>query len=224
MWNTLKVKVSGPLACFTRPDLRTDRVSYDVMTPSAAQGILRKIYWHPGVLWAVDSITVLNPIKHLVIKTNEIKSKTSMALALQYARGTSPAQHIVASKVRIQRKNRFLKDVAYLIEFHLEVDPNYHGDPLNVPKIYNITRKRIKRGGSDRTPYMGIADCPCDFEEWTGPDTPKTPFDGTAKLLERMFWGWEWLGPDQRGRPLFFDAMFVNGKIDLRGVQTYGLD
>jgi CRISPR-associated protein Cas5 subtype I-C len=118
----IKLLVSGDHACFTRPEMKVERVSYDVMTPSAARGILEAIHWKPAIRWVIDKIHVLKPIRFKSIRRNEVGSKVSARnVKTAMNRGSLEGLHLLADEDRQQRASTVLADVAYLIEAHFEM-------------------------------------------------------------------------------------------------------
>src|SRR5690242_1303620 len=141
----VKVLVSGDLACFTRPELSVERVSYDVMTPSAAVGILEAIHWKPAIRWVVDRIYVLKPIRWTSIKRNEVKNIASPRRS---------RIDIEDSRNRIQRHTRLLRDVAYVIEAHLEMTDKAGADD-NEGKHLAMFNRRLEKGQHWQQPCLG---------------------------------------------------------------------
>ena len=115
----VKMKVWGDYACFTRPEMKVERVSYDVMTPSAARGILEAIYWKPAIRWIIDAIHVLKPIKFDNIRRNELEGKLSSAAITKGMKNHEPVEVFIEEN-RQQRAAMVLRDVAYVIEAHFE--------------------------------------------------------------------------------------------------------
>ena len=111
----VRVKVWGDYALFSRPEMKVERCSYDVMTPSAARGILGAIYWHPGLSWVIDKIYVKNPIRFTSVRRNEIKSKASANNILQVYNGADKPLYISTKDDIVQRASLILKDVSYVI-------------------------------------------------------------------------------------------------------------
>ena len=141
----VKVKVWGDYALFSRPELKVERCSYDVMTPSAARGILEAIYWHPGMRWIIDKIYVKNPIRFTSVRRNEVKSKVSRSNALQAYNGDERPFNISTKEDIVQRASLILCDVCYVIEAHFElikkaIDFDFSG------KFKDIIMRRLKRG------------------------------------------------------------------------------
>src|SRR3954452_2493341 len=130
----VRLHVWGGRACFTRPEMKVERVSYDVMTPSAARGILDAIHWKPAIRWAVDRIHVLKPIRFQSFRRNEVGAKISTALVERAMRAGSTAGLGLAAddlRQRVQRATTLLVDVGYVIEAHFE--PTDKAGPEDTP-------------------------------------------------------------------------------------------
>ncbi len=151
----------GEWACFTRPEMKVERVSYDVMTPSAARGVLEAIYWKPEIRWHIDRITVLNPIRFTSVRRNEVRDKigAGAAKAMRIGEGQL-AYHIDAGKNRQQRATLMLRDVGYIIEAHFEV----LSGPDNIAKHLDQFNRRARKGGCFTRPYFGCRELAADFE------------------------------------------------------------
>ena len=117
----VKVRVWGPYALFSRPEMKVERCSYDVMTPSAARGILEAIYWHPGLRWVIDKIQVNKPIRFTSVRRNEVKSKISASNVLQAYNGADKELYLSTKEEIVQRASLLLCDVEYVIEAHFEM-------------------------------------------------------------------------------------------------------
>ena len=117
----VKVRVWGQYALFSRPEMKVERCSYDVMTPSAARGILEAVYWHPGMKWIIDKIHVVNPIRFTSVRRNEVKSKVSANNVLQVYNGADKPLYINTKEDIVQRASLILCDVEYVIEAHFEM-------------------------------------------------------------------------------------------------------
>lgn len=148
----IKLRVWGDYACFTRPEMKAERVSYDVMTPSAARGILEAIHWKPAIRWVITRIHVLNPIRFENIRRNEVESKAS---------GKKKA--IYAAEERQQRASLVLRDVQYIIEAHFELTDR-RGEEDTEEKHYNIFLRRARKGQCFHQPYLGCREFPAHFE------------------------------------------------------------
>ena len=152
MTGGVKLKVWGEYACFTRPEMKVERVSYDVITPSAARGILEAIYWKPSIRWKIDRLHILNPIRFSSVKRNELGSKLSAINARKAMNdGKSPVK-IFIEENRQQRTSTVLKEVAYIIEAHFDFTSN---EDNNAGKHLDIFYKRAEKGQCFNTPYLG---------------------------------------------------------------------
>lgn len=147
-----KIIVEGDYACFTRPELKVERVTYDVPTPSALEGLLKSIYWKPAIKYVIDKIIVFNDIKFMNLKRNEIKEKISDKKTCIY---TSDGD------VRTQRASMVLKDVRYGIEFHFELTGEASSEEDNSnDKHFNIIKRRLEKGQFFRVPNFGCSEFP----------------------------------------------------------------
>lgn len=159
----VKLKVWGDYACFTRPEMKSERVSYDVMTPSAARGILEAIHWKPAIRWVVDRIHVLNDISFENIRRNEVANKIAERTVLDAMRGKSVALWQDAPAERQQRATLLLRDVAYVIEAHFEMTEQAT-DEDTPSKHYNMFVRRARKGQCFHRPYLGCREFPAQFE------------------------------------------------------------
>lgn len=174
----IRLSVWADFACFTRPEMKVERVSYDVITPSAARGVLEAIYWKPQVRWIVERLHVLNPIQFTSIRRNEVSAKGSDSNARQAMNGKSKEPlALFIEETRQQRAATILRDVAYIIEARFELLDDV--DP--VEKHYNIFKRRAERGQCFHRPYLGCREFPCDFE-WVDGPLPKSKLNGTKDL------------------------------------------
>ena len=158
----VRVKVWGDYALFSRPEMKVERCSYDVMTPSAARGILEAIYWHPGMKWLVDKIYVVNPILFTSIRRNEVKSKISASNVLPVYNGTTKNLYISTKSDIVQRSSLLLRDVSYIIEAHFKMTDKANASD-NPGKFKDIIMRRLKRGECFHTPYFGCREFPANF-------------------------------------------------------------
>ena len=150
-----KIMVEGDYALFTRPEMKVERVSYDVPTVSAMEGLIKSVYWKPAIRIVVDRIVVFNPIKFINVRRNEVKSKITQRAVLAQMKG-SGSPEIFTSEERSQRAGMLLKDVKYGIEFHFELTGNKsdHADESE-EKHYNIMLRRLRNGQCFRQPCLG---------------------------------------------------------------------
>lgn len=149
------IMIEGDYALFTRPELKTEKVSYDVPTVSAMEGLVKSVYWKPAVRIVIDRIIVFNPIKFTNVRRNEVKNKLPISAVKRQMNGGEPAA-IYTSEERSQRSGMLLKDVKYGLSFHLELTgiKSEHDDESE-EKHYNIMLRRLKKGQYFRQPCLG---------------------------------------------------------------------
>ena len=214
----VKVRVWGPYALFTRPEMKVERCSYDVITPSAARGILEAVYWHPGLKWVVDKIYVKKPIRFTSVRRNEVKSKISASNVLQVYNGVDKPLYLNTKEDIVQRASIILTDVEYVIEAHFEMT-DYASKTDNPGKFKDITMRRLRRGDCYHMPYFGCREFPAHFalcEE----DEVQTWYDAIPeKDLGYMLYDLDY--SDQNDiQPMFFRAVMKRGCIDLRNCEV----
>ena len=159
----LTVEVEGPSACFTRPELKTERVSYPVMTPSAAKGVLEAIYWKPEFDYIVTAIEVLKPIRWVSVRRNEVTSMVTLDWVRKAM--TDTTQRFDVATDRDQRNTVFLRDVAYRIR--AQVRPRRHAG--NPEATYREQfRRRVDKGACFSQPFLGTRECSAAFGKDTG--------------------------------------------------------
>lgn len=170
----IKLRVWGDYALFTRPEMKVERVSYDVMTPSSARGILEAIYWKPAILWVIDCIHVLRPVHFENIRRNELANRVTVNQR-DMDEGKPVCRYIEDD--RQQRASMVLRDVDYLIEAHFELTGSDDAEP---GKHLAIFERRAKKGQCFHRPYFGCREFPVNFE-WCD-EIPATPFSGEQDL------------------------------------------
>jgi len=203
----VKLKVWGNYACFTRPEMKVERVSYDVMTPSAARGILEAIYWKPAINWVVDRIHVLNPIRFDNIRRNELGSKLALGTVNKAIKdGHSPVE-VFIEEDRQQRAAMVLRDVAYAIEAHFIFSGAEDNNPAKHKDIFN---RRAAKGQCFQQPYLGCREFPAFFEPIIG-EIPQSTLIGETVL------GWMLHDMDFKNNmeAKFFRAVMRDGVIDI---------
>jgi CRISPR-associated protein Cas5d len=157
----IKLHCWGEWACFTRPEMKVERVSYDVMTPSAARGVVEAIYWKPEIRWHIDRITVLKPIKFTSVRRNEVKEKIgagTVAKAMKDGAGNL-AFYVDEGDNRQQRATLMLRNVGYIIEAHIEI----LSGPDNIAKHLDQFNRRARKGSCYTRPYLGCREFVADF-------------------------------------------------------------
>lgn len=204
-----QLKVSGKFACFTRPEMKVERVSYDVITPSAARGILDSIHWKPAIIWVVDKIYVLNPIKFRNIKRNEIGIKMKYLNDGMYIEDE-----------RKQRSAMVLYDVCYVIEAHIELTSR-KGERDNLTKHEEIFLRRVNKGQCFNQPCLGCREFPADFSLISeGEPFPESKLSEADKnkdlgwMLNDFIYKYDKKG-NINYEPSFFRAKLENGCISV---------
>jgi len=213
------IRVRGDYALFTRPEMKVERVSYDVITPSAARGLIEAIYWKPSIRWVIDKIHVLNEIRFTNIRRNEVSNKISTSTATQIMKGTKRPFYLSATDDRQQRAAMALKNVDYVIEAHFEMTGEA-GAEDTVEKHYNIALRRLRKGQHYHAPYLGTREFSAKVELLENGARPKSALMGTHNL-GWMLYDLDFSDP-QDIRPKFFNATMQDGVIDLRGVELRG--
>lgn len=215
----IRIRVRGPRACFTRPEMHTERVSYDVITPSAARGVLEAVYWKPAIRWVIDRIEVLSPIAFETIRRNEVASKASYRNARQVMSSGVGALGIDATADRQQRNTLYLTDVDYVIDAHFELVPERCGEEDTQEKHYNIALRRLRRGQCFNQPYLGCREFPAQVELIEGGEAPVS-FYAEDGLRDLGFMLYDLDFSDAKSlRPLFFRAVMRGGVIDVAGAR-----
>ena len=206
---SIKMEVWGEYACFTRPEMKVERVSYDVPTPSAARGMVESVYYHPGLKWHVDKIYVCKPIRFTNILRNEVASKISASNVLTEANGKK-SSYIDRNADIQQRATTMLRNVHYIIEAHFEMTDK--ANPSDNPgKFQDIVKRRLRSGQAYMQPYLGCRECTAHFRLWEGGDIPT--IDETRDLGYMIF---DMDYSDLENiQPMFFRAQMVHGVIDL---------
>ena len=152
--------ISQEQTCFTRSELKVERVSYDVPTPGALEGLIKSIYWKPAIRYVIDRIIVFNPINFANIRRNEVKDKVSLGNIKKLMRGENADPSIYAAESRSQRAAMVLTDVKYGIEFHFELTGKKSDNESEdaEKKHYNILKRRLEKGQFYRVPCLGCAE------------------------------------------------------------------
>lgn len=212
----IQLEVWGAYALFSRPELKVERVSYDVPTPSAARGIVESIYYHPGLRWYIDRIHVLNPIRFVSIRRNEVTDKISGRNVRQAAQGGGQPLYLVTSQKIVQRSSLLLQDVHYVIEAHFEMTDK--AAPSDNPgKFQDIVTRRMERGQCFHTPYFGCREFPVSFRRWPGGPIPT--IDETRDL-GLMLYDFDYSDPAAI-TPTYFRARLEHGVLNTQNCEVF---
>lgn len=208
----IKLKVWGDYACFTRPEMKVERVSYDVMTPSAARGILEAIHWKPAISWKIDKIHVIKPIKFDNIRRNEVANKIPIGNINKAIAGKETELYQIAPNERQQRASMILKDVEYIIEAHFEMTLKA-GSEDSEEKHISIAQRRMRQGQCFQQPYFGCREFPVNFQLIEDEkDIPESFYSDATKDLGWMLWDIDFKNDK---KALFFRAEMKDGIINV---------
>lgn len=217
----IKLHVWGEFACFTRPEMKVERVSYDVMTPAAARGILEAIHWKPAITWVVDRIHVLRPIHFQTFRRNEVASKISeRSVRAAMNKGSLEGLGLAVDVDRQQRATIALVDVAYVIEAHFDMTAKA-GEGDNPAKHLEMFKRRAAAGQCFHRPCLGCREFAADFE-LVEDDMPVSRLPGADRNRDL---GWMHYDIDHtRDRAaMFFRARLENGVVDVAKARAEGV-
>ena len=214
----VKLHVWGDHACFTRPEMKVERVSYDVMTPSAARGVLEAIHWKPAILWVVDAIQVLNPIRFTSIRRNEVGSKIPAGLVKSaMKRGDTNGLGLVVDEDRQQRAATILVNPAYVIEAHFEMTEKA-GAEDSAAKHLSMFNRRAANGQCFHRPYLGTRELAAQFALVDG----ALPRSNLPENQRNRDLGWMLHDLDHANdhTPYFFRAAVVDGVMQVPSLSS----
>ncbi len=210
------VRVQGDYALFTRPEMKAERVSYDVITPSAARGIIEAVYWKPAIRWVIDRIHVLNEIEFTNIRRNEVSEKASESEARRRMNGANDPFFLSSAATRTQRAAMVLKNVDYVVEAHFELTARA-GPEDTKEKHYNMALRRLRRGQYFSAPCLGAREFGARVELIEDGNIPASSLRGSRSL------GWMLYDLDFSDSanisPAFFKAEMRDGVLDLTQVE-----
>ena len=208
----VRLKVSGDLACWTRPESKVERVSYECMTPSAARNILDAICWKPEMRWVVTRILVLKPVRFQAIRRNELQSKIAPGAVGKWMKDPGSYQPQAAGAGEgtdgTQRNTLALRDVSYIIEAFPHVyRPTSEDTPTKYMAMFN---RRVERGQCFHQPALGCREFACRFEL---PDNTERPVADTIQI-GRMVYDIVFRDGGEGNHAIFFEAAIENGVLD----------
>ena len=214
----VKVRVWGDYALFSRPELKVERCSYDIITPSAARGILEAIYWHPGMRWYIDKIYAINPIQFTSVRRNEVKSKILASNVLQAYNGADKPLYISTKEDIVQRASLLLYNVEYIIEAHFEMTEKANASD-NPGKFKDIIMRRLRRGECFHMPYFGCREFPANFALCEEDEIHTAYDDVEEKDLGYMLFDMDY-SDENNIQPMLFRAVMRHGIVDLRDCEV----
>ena len=209
--NTVCLRVWGDYACFTRPEMKVERVSYDVMTPSAARGVLEAILWKPQIVWRVTQIDVLKPIRWTSVRRNEVASVIStdnVKTAMKRGKGTLG---LYADEDRQQRAALILRDVDYLIHARFDLTAQAGSDDT-LAKYAVMFLRRAEKGQCFNQPYLGCREFSAAFTKVDLAGSLPEPI-ANSHDLGWMLYDLEYQGSEPR--PCFFRAQLDHGTMQV---------
>lgn len=209
--NAVCLRVWGDYACFTRPEMKVERVSYDVMTPSAARGVLEAILWKPQIVWRVTRIDVLKPIRWGSVRRNEVENVIPINSVITVMKRGAGALGLYAddSKERAQRAALLLREVDYLIHAWFELTEQ--ADPSDtLAKYAAMFRRRAEKGQCFNQPYLGCREFSAAFA-WVDPAGPWPEPITDSRDLGWILYDLEYRGSEST--PCFFRAKLDNGIV-----------
>lgn len=212
------LEVAGDFACFTRPEMKVERVSYDVITPSAARAVFEAILWKPEIHWRILRIEVLKPIRWISVRRNEVASKASVANAITAMNRGRGDLGIYVDDERQQRAGLFLRDVVYRL--HAAMEPVADEARANPAKYREMFSRRAEKGQCVNQPYLGCREFAAKFRLVEDSKGEPPPIDETRDL------GWmlhdlNFTDPADP-KPRFFHAQLAGGVIDLENAEVRG--
>ena len=231
---TYCLEVGGDFACFTRPEMKVERVSYDVITPSAARAIFEAILWKPAIRWQVSRVEVLNPIKWINLRRNEIGSKASTRNIESAMRSGTGKLGLYVEHDRQQRAGLFLRDVRYRLYASFELhdssiqksnfphlskrtvnagETGTENEPDQAVKFMTMFERRARKGQCVNQPYLGCREFAADFRLVETDDSQPEPVPETRDL-GYMLYDLDYRSPADPA-PRFFRVHMVNGAIDV---------
>lgn len=221
----IKFRVWGDYGCFTRPEMKTERVSYDVITPSAARGIIECLYWKPEIKWVIDKITVMSPISFGNIKMNEVTFKVNKPSfndmqtgnGEKFIKYTKELDNDMKPKNIAQRGMMYLKNPDYIIEAHFE--PGEPGEePFDCKKHYNVALRRLREGQFFKSPYLGVRNFSAHIKIVEDDEKYESPLKGEVDLgymLYDLKFKYKNGKPLNDADPIFYRPKMIDGVIDV---------
>ncbi len=205
------VRISGALACFSRPELSTERVSYDLITPSAACGVLEAVLWKPAIRYEVLRIALLRPVRWMQFRRNEVNSRVSTRNALTAATGGGAMPDFFADEDRAQRSTLALRDVSYGVTARFAMTGKAGPDDT-VRKFEEMFERRLLRGQQHYQPYLGCREFPATVEPWDGCGALSEESRDLGWMLQDIHFGVR-QGKDVTNQARFFPAALHHGVV-----------
>jgi CRISPR-associated protein Cas5d len=217
------IEAWGDYALFSRPELSVERVSYDVITPSAARGLLESIYWHPGLRWSIEKVYVLSPIRFMNVRRNEVTQKLNASSMMTAMNGKPSDNYLSTPDCIAQRASLILRDVRYVIRARFELTEDAATDD-NQGKFSDIFRRRLERGQNYSQPYLGAREFPARVEAWPCDEAFAINLAREAnpgvRELGLMLYDLDYSDPEGIV-PTYFRARLEDGVLNVAGEEVY---
>ena len=214
---TYCLEVTGEFACFTRPEMKVERVSYDVITPSAARAVFEAILWKPALRWEIVKIEVLKPLRWINLRRNEVASVVSTRNVQTAMKNGSGQLGIYVEDDRQQRASLFLRDVQYRLHAQLHILPDA-GENNTPAKFHEMFTRRAEKGQCVNQPYLGCREFACDFRLVEAPEQEIAPIPDNMEL-GWMLYDMDFTNPASP-QAQFFKASLQHGVLDLGNVEV----
>lgn len=216
----IRVEVKGDFACFSRLEFKAERVSYDIITPSAARGILEAVFWHPGMKFLINKIFVLSEIAFTNIKRNELASKVSASNVQKVINGNNGPLYISTSLDIQQRASMVLKNVHYIIEAHFDMTEKAN-ESDNPGKFQEMIKRRLRKGQNYYQPYLGCREFPAKVNLFDGDvNSLRLAYANEERDLGFMLYDMDY-SDKENITPMFFRAILKNGILDLTDCEVH---
>lgn len=216
----IRVEVKGDFACFSRPEFKAERVSYDIITPSAARGILEAVFWHPGMKFLINKIFVLSEIAFTNIKRNEVASKVSASNVQKVINGNNGPLYLATSLDIQQRASMLLKNVHYIIEAHFDMTEKANASD-NPGKFQEMIKRRLRKGQNYYQPYLGCREFPAEVSLFEGDiNSLSLAYANEERDLGFMLYDMDY-SDKENITPMFFRAILKNGILDLTDCEVH---
>ena len=199
-----QLRVRGDLACFSRPELKTERVTYSIPTPSALRGVLESVLWKPAILWIIQEIQLLRPIRFIQFRRNEVNNRASDRTANAVRLSGDPWNYY-ADEDRTQRNTIALKDVDYAVTAQMELTSR-RGTDDSVRKFEEMFERRLEKGQCVTPPVLGLREFPAIVEEYRGDPAPLNQDEDFGWMLHDIRFG-------AQPQAVFFHAVMKSGRL-----------
>ncbi len=206
------LEVWGDFACFTRPEMKVERVSYDVMTPSAARAIFEAILWRPAIRWRIHRIDVLQPIRWLSFRRNEVGAVVPVGSVKSAMKSGTGCLALNVEDERQQRAGLLLRDVRYRISASFSMTGKA-GPAETEGKFAEMFRRRARKGQTFNQPYLGCREFACGFRYVEDPTRERPPIE-ESRHLGLMLYDLDFSDPAEPN-PAFFDARLGRGTLEV---------